>query len=69
MPPYSFFSGQPAPVANLVASLSRPVLSIDRQPKLFHSLQQEHNSVLSLAADDESIYTGSQDGQISVGIA
>ncbi|EIW59658.1 Zn-dependent exopeptidase [Trametes versicolor FP-101664 SS1] len=66
MPPYSFFSGQPAPVANLVASLSRPVLSIDRQPKLFHSLQQEHNSVLSLAADDESIYTGSQDGQISV---
>ncbi|KAI0350342.1 Zn-dependent exopeptidase [Trametes cingulata] len=47
-------------------SLSRPVQSVDSHPKLFHSLHQEHSSVLSLAADADCIYTGSQDGQISV---
>ncbi|KAI0643091.1 Zn-dependent exopeptidase [Trametes meyenii] len=47
-------------------SLSRPVQTVDHSPKLFHSLHQEHSSVLSLAANDDHIYTGSQDGQISV---
>ncbi|KAI0325048.1 Zn-dependent exopeptidase [Cubamyces sp. BRFM 1775] len=47
-------------------SLSRRIQHDDSHPKLFHSLHQEHSSVLSLAADDDSIYTGSQDGQISV---
>ncbi|KAI9064650.1 Zn-dependent exopeptidase [Trametes sanguinea] len=47
-------------------SLSRRSQYDDQHPKLFHSLHQEHSSVLSLAADAESIYTGSQDGQISV---
>ncbi|KAJ2972792.1 hypothetical protein NUW54_g12192 [Trametes sanguinea] len=54
------------PVSKLVASLSRRSQYDDQHPKLFHSLHQEHSSVLSLAADAESIYTGSQDGQISV---
>ncbi|CDO74568.1 hypothetical protein BN946_scf184771.g4 [Trametes cinnabarina] len=47
-------------------SLSRRSQYDDRHPQLFHSLHQEHSSVLSLAADAENIYTGSQDGQISV---
>ncbi|KAH9924603.1 Zn-dependent exopeptidase [Epithele typhae] len=35
-------------------------------PTLLHSLHQEHSSVLSLAADDFHIYTGSQDGEICI---
>ncbi|KAI0629895.1 Zn-dependent exopeptidase [Trametes polyzona] len=66
MSPHPCPSSRPSAVVNLLASLSRPVQSPDHGPKLFHSLHQERNSVLSLAADDESIYTGSQDGQISV---
>ena len=50
----------------LLASLSKPSPSLQHQPNLFHSLQQAESSVLSLAADDGSIYTGSQDGQICV---
>ncbi|KAI0823293.1 Zn-dependent exopeptidase [Trametes gibbosa] len=66
MSPHTFFSGQPLPLAKMAAYLNRPIQSLDHHPKLFHLLQQERNSVLSLAADDNNIYTGSQDGQISV---
>ncbi|RPD54678.1 Zn-dependent exopeptidase [Lentinus tigrinus ALCF2SS1-7] len=47
-------------------SLSRNVAHSVQHPQLFHSLQQLHSSVLSLAADDGNIYTGTQDGQICV---
>ncbi|KAJ8457580.1 hypothetical protein ONZ51_g11443 [Trametes cubensis] len=66
MPSHAFSSRSSSSLAGLVASLSRRIQHDDSHPKLFHSLHQEHSSVLSLAADDESIYTGSQDGQISV---
>ncbi|GBE85255.1 Probable di- and tripeptidase [Sparassis crispa] len=47
-------------------SLSRPLNPISKPPRLFHSLSQEQNSVLSLAADAEHIYSGSQGEVISV---
>ncbi|KAI0770447.1 Zn-dependent exopeptidase [Fomes fomentarius] len=51
---------------NYPASLSRHTSTVQSKPKLFHSLQQAQSSVLSVAADDRNIYTGSQDGQICV---
>ena len=48
------------------ASLSKSAEIARGGPSLFHSLSQEHSSVLSLAADDRHIFTGSQDGQICV---
>ena len=48
------------------ASLSRSPSVTQRHPTLLHTLHQEHSSVLSLAADNRYIYTGSQDGQICV---
>ncbi|EJF61051.1 Zn-dependent exopeptidase [Dichomitus squalens LYAD-421 SS1] len=47
-------------------SLSRSPSVVQHNPTLLHTLHQEHSSVLSLAADDRNIYTGSQDGQICV---
>ncbi|KZS99837.1 uncharacterized protein LAESUDRAFT_732836 [Laetiporus sulphureus 93-53] len=48
------------------ASLSRPFDNAGRSPKLFHTLHQEQNSVLSLAADASHVYSGSPTGDISV---
>ena len=64
LPPFSF----PAFPINPLASLTRNVTRAGQHPKLFHSLEQLHSSVLSLAADDANIYTGTQDGRICVGI-
>lgn len=49
-----------------LASLSENAAIVQHRQKLYHSLQQAQSSVLSLAADDANIYTGSQDGQICV---
>ncbi|THH19346.1 hypothetical protein EW146_g1817 [Bondarzewia mesenterica] len=46
------------------ASLSRNVPA--PEPKLVHTLQQAHNSVLSLSTDEKHIYSGSQSQDISV---
>ncbi|KAI0685388.1 Zn-dependent exopeptidase [Cerioporus squamosus] len=62
LPPFS----PPAFPVKSLASLSRNVADSRQRPQLFHSLQQLRSSVLSLAADDGNIYTGSQDGQICV---
>ncbi|KAH9933265.1 Zn-dependent exopeptidase [Amylocystis lapponica] len=48
------------------ASLSRPLESIAQPPRLSHTLHQQRNSVLSLAADASHIFSGSQGGDISV---
>ncbi|KAH9917958.1 Zn-dependent exopeptidase [Fomitopsis serialis] len=47
-------------------SLSRPFDSAERPPRLFHSLRQERNSVLSLAADSAHLFSGGPTGDISV---
>ncbi|KZT09086.1 Zn-dependent exopeptidase [Laetiporus sulphureus 93-53] len=47
-------------------SLSRPFDNVGGPPKLFHTLRQEQNSVLSLAADASHVYSGSPTGDISV---
>ena len=48
------------------ASLSRPFDAAERPPRLFHSLRQERNSVLSLAADSSHLFSGGPTGDISV---
>ena len=48
------------------ASLSRPFDAAERPPRLFHSLRQERNSVLSLAADPSHLFSGGPTGDISV---
>lgn len=47
------------------ASVSRNLLA-DSLPRLFHSLSNPNNSVLSLCADTNHIYSGSQCSDISV---
>ncbi|KZT64245.1 Zn-dependent exopeptidase [Daedalea quercina L-15889] len=47
-------------------SLSRPFDSAERPPRLFHSLRQEHTSVLSVAADSTHLFSGGPAGDISV---
>ncbi|KAI0927550.1 hypothetical protein AcV5_008062 [Taiwanofungus camphoratus] len=47
-------------------SLSKPLNGVEPPPRLFHSLHQQQNSVLSLAADASHIYSGSQGEGISV---
>ncbi|KAJ3559316.1 hypothetical protein NM688_g421 [Phlebia brevispora] len=42
------------------------MLSTDEPPTLYHSLQQKNNSVLSLAADSDHIYSGSQGEAVNV---
>ncbi|PCH40332.1 glutathione degradosome [Wolfiporia cocos MD-104 SS10] len=49
-----------------IASLSRPFDTAERPPRLYHTLRQEHNSVLSVAADTNHIYSGSQGEAILV---
>ncbi|KAH8077043.1 Zn-dependent exopeptidase [Cristinia sonorae] len=48
------------------ASLSRPLDPANENPALAHSLYQKCSSVLSLAADDQNIYSGSQADDILV---
>ncbi|KAH9829631.1 Zn-dependent exopeptidase [Rhodofomes roseus] len=48
------------------ASLSRPCDAAERPPRLFHTLRQECNSVLSLAADPSHLFSGGPTGDISV---
>lgn len=42
------------------------MLPSDEPPALYHSLQQKDSSVLSLAADANHIYSGSQGDDINV---
>lgn len=51
------------------ASLSKPLNGVEPPPRLFHSLHQQQNSVLSLAADASHIYSGSQGEGISVSLS
>jgi len=48
------------------ASLSRNLQSHVSPPSLLHSLHELHNSVLSLAANEHYIFSGSQNQDISV---
>lgn len=48
------------------ASLSRYLQSTTSGPVLIHSLHEHRSSVLSLAADDDYIFSGSQNQDISV---
>ncbi|EIN12463.1 Zn-dependent exopeptidase [Punctularia strigosozonata HHB-11173 SS5] len=48
------------------ASLSRPLDEQTSTPRLLHSLEQKTNSILSLIADENYIYSGSQSSNISV---
>src|SRR6267154_1150767 len=50
------------------ASLSRDLHAGDVSPRLLHSLQENKSSVLSLAATDEYIFSGSQNRDILVRI-
>ena len=56
----------PSPSSRRPASLSRPLQSAHDQPRLYHSLFQKNNSVLSLAADESNIYSGSQGDDVLV---
>ncbi|TFK40678.1 hypothetical protein BDQ12DRAFT_679847 [Crucibulum laeve] len=47
-------------------SLSRDLQSLDSEPLLLHSLHETHSSVLSLAANEKYIFSGSQNKDISV---
>ncbi|KAJ3483636.1 hypothetical protein NLI96_g6169 [Meripilus lineatus] len=48
------------------ASLSRRLQSAHESPRLYHSLSQKNNSVLSLAACDQHIYSASQGDDVLV---
>ncbi|KAI0726272.1 Zn-dependent exopeptidase [Fomitopsis betulina] len=56
----------PAHVYCHPASLSRPLDTAERPPRLFHSLSQERNSVLSIAAGPNHLFSGGPNGDISV---
>ncbi|KDQ62261.1 hypothetical protein JAAARDRAFT_30154 [Jaapia argillacea MUCL 33604] len=47
-------------------SLSRPLHETGQLPRLLHSLKQQNNSVLSLCADEDHIYSGSQYHNVEV---
>ncbi|KAG6811024.1 hypothetical protein H0H92_009327 [Tricholoma furcatifolium] len=49
-----------------LASLSRPLQSDESPPPLIHSLHQSKSSVLSLASNNEYIFSGNQTQEISV---
>ena len=48
------------------ASLSRDLQSHSDPPVLVHSLRESHGSILSLAASQDYIFSGSQNQDISV---
>ncbi|KIY71497.1 Zn-dependent exopeptidase [Cylindrobasidium torrendii FP15055 ss-10] len=47
-------------------SLSRELISNESEPRLTHTLHELHSSVLSLAASEQYIFSGSQNQDISV---
>lgn len=49
-----------------VASLSRDLQSASSSPLLVHSLHETRSSVLSLAANENYIFSGSQNRDIAV---
>ena len=51
------------------ASLARDLHNGQELPRLLHSLQENKSSVLSLAATDDYIFSGSQNRDILVHIA
>ncbi|KIP03740.1 hypothetical protein PHLGIDRAFT_77079 [Phlebiopsis gigantea 11061_1 CR5-6] len=55
-----------ATTSAIPASLGRHMQPTEEPPTLYHSLHQENNSVLSVAADENHIYSGSQGDGISV---